>query len=656
MINQVGKEKIVLLVILAAVVGFAALTAILLWRRREANPPNPRAQDDQRPSASAVVKQQDMALVWERGVRQMYRVAIQSRVEMMAAESGTSPTKGVDLEIEGTLNCRHLGEVEGVNYVAFQWSPVEVRFGGRRSQTLEGLYSNVFVVMFCPFGSVLETIHPVFIRPREKDSIKGLMSLLQVTIPSRTNRQEESNWCVEEKDAIGTYLAEYNVAAPGVLVKQKREYRRTEEEKEAARKSGAGDVDVQIEASSFQAVIKPGVSWLDELTGGEVVRMTMPARVRSEVRSSVSLKRIDYRPNASLSIWNLTGDYKTICEKLVMMGYNDKLSPDAWEKVRLEQLRERYAGVSIFEMYNNLIDAIAGMEKHADTVPALYALRDYLQAYPKYASEIPGIIKEKKLDDQQAGRLIHALELAGTPECQEQLVRIANDQDQQANQRLQSVVAMGGVDHPEAFMTKALLDLSERQDVDDRLRNTSILSYGMHGNALGASKTDEDRKAAQRIVEKLYARLQAADDEEKEILLLALDNTHRIDVEKIQPYLESQSGRIRSAALRGLRHAPPSTAIPILEKAMTQDVSSDVRETAFETLLQFGDAGTASLVRERAPKEGSGVLKRKMIGFLGERRSDPANAACLKSLLTVEQDSALQKAIKDALGEESASP
>jgi len=607
-----------------AVISVLSIIGLLWWILRFNQTVSPRSPgDDIEPPISTNLFPN--GFVWQPDDRQMYDLKVKSSIAL-----GDSP---LHIEVKGTLNSRVVALQDSV-FVAFQMAPVQVLFNGAPSLYLAGVYSNLMISVFDRSGMALEAMTPALLAPQDRKALANIIYSLQCVVPSLNDRMAPHHWIVEEKDVNGSFAASYTISN-GVVFKTKESY-------SSYAQGGTTAMSMEVLSSSIRANVSETNSWLDALSGQEALEAFLDTNLVSKSDTSWSIERIPFSPDPNLAIWQDHGTLEEWLNTVALFGKGDPFSPvhlAALEKQRLDDSRAKYKDVPVADIVASLADSVQANQGHTHTIPFIHAMRDYLTAYPERALDIPEKIKTDKLDDQVAGRIMLALELAGHPEAQQALATIYSDDQQAPHQRLQALAAIGGVGSPTEESVNRLGDFVDTE-ADRLIRDNAWL-------ALGAISEHADDVARNELREKMIDLL--ARKEDQDVALLALDNAGGAPIPAVTNAVASGNPIIRTYAIKNLRHYTNQVSKSVLEKVLTNDPEPSVRRKAIDILEQYANSDADRLVRAHLPNESDEELKKKMIRYLGTRNSEPGNREALESLLTGETNAVLQEAIRKAL-------
>lgn len=364
---------------------------------------------------------------WTRGASQMHD--FQLRLSFTPdADEPLAAQAAMDWDITGTLGMIVLAVDRSQVTVAMGLSGVQVLSHGRPAPALGRLIgSHPCVLDLGLDGSVraLRWHH----RLAEEDR-RFLSALYRWPFVLRAGA---NSWSTIEADETGTFTAQYTVSAGGVVSKTRRSL--------PPQNTPAVPVASQVTGSSlFHGT--PGPLWLEKLCGEERTRVTLNGRgfghshlavsfVRSEAAELPAMLAALAGPAAALHAFSAVADASAVSQL---------------EQSRLEERRERHRGQSVATVLQPLRESLLRSSSHADALPALEDLVDWLVANPVGSGQLVTAMKHEG-DANLTALLAHALETAGTAESQEALAAaLENPHELTTPALLQCIVAVSGLD------------------------------------------------------------------------------------------------------------------------------------------------------------------------------------------------------------------
>jgi hypothetical protein len=280
----------------------------------------------------------------------------------------------------------------------------------------------------------------------------------------------------------------------------------------------------------------------------------------------------------------------------------------AWLRQQQAEKDEAMANVPFEAVLNDLLRAADQATRHAEQMPAIERMRDWLQAHPDQAFRVAEKLKDNSLSDIATGLLVHTLELAGShQEAQDALAMILNGKEYSDQVLAQTVVASGGVGELKSDSLKAVL----RTIAFDPPSVSNLALNDAAVLALGVLAKDNPG-LANDLGQHLYSNLtpdKNLDPADTVVALHALANGHISNPDSIAQACEllktASSDRVRAAAvdylgrvassageIKEALHDPASSVVVNAVHALTADraPSSD----NVDLLLSLAEAPTTN--------------------------------------------------------------
>lgn len=161
--------------------------------------------------------------------------------------------------------------------------------------------------------------------------------------------------------------------------------------------------------------------------------------------------------------------------------------------------------------------------------------------------------------------LLDALRDAGTPAAQHTLIEVATDSSREGMQRYVAARNMSGLNSPTDETVKFLLETKKDQDIGQHVTYSS--------GAVANNVRSSDPVVAEKLIDSLVAQLDEAPGKfEKEATLKALGNAGGPEVRpEVREALESDSSRIRAAAVNAVRRVESIEADAAIVKALSDE-------------------------------------------------------------------------------------
>ena len=581
--------------------------------------------------------------------RQTYRYQLDSQIRLNAnvGKGNDAQWQLIPLTMQGTLNVRHFKSGAGEPiYVGFQLSELSVQHGDQKVPELAQLYGRFFVVALSPLGAFSRFHFPGYMsETEEQTALAESISPLQMVL-SDSVTQAPAEWDSVESHASGSYTAHYHWSEPDTVHKRKVAYKQL--------KDSAGDLgqDMKLNAKILESNSKISLSpsGLSRITLQEQVIFAVQHGTFSEMKTQFTLEKTTAVQDAHLDIWQLPDDASDMLKRLAAMTTPTTGSSQVLESMRLDRLREKFAGVSVNALFDSLV---ASQDKDAWLAYG-QQLTDYLRAYPESALELSRLLRTNLYDNEVTMTVIAALEQAGHLPAQQALLELINDPRAEASiQVAQATVSVGGILKPDPMLTQGLWQRVESRATE---YDTALLALGRLSATLERNGATAEARTIQQHLAQLLQQSAAAGDSEKFYALLGLGNASNDAMFPIiEPYLHDDSSRIRDAAVQALRTFNDTNSYQALLNASTQETEEPVRRQAFESLTirtekQAPDSHTISTIAQHLPEELSNDIRADMIQFLGQHQNThPEALTALQTQLQQETDREMLKTIYRAL-------
>ncbi len=560
---------------------------------------------------------QPVAFQLRQGAAKAYRLAISTTVSPLAPGAAA-----LEVRLDGRLNLRVArGGPRAV--LAVQLSPVQAQIGGERHPAMEKALSAPFLVDIDSSGQLGESRFQADLAQADRAVLDGAIRALQVVLP----RDPVERWETTETDQSGAFQASYRRGQPpSTLRKQKLRYTTLRP---------AGVVSARVLASEIQAGIGPDRFWLERASGTERLQFEASGgRPLAAAEASFALEPAGVGPDPGLALW---GDLEHAA-----IVPRDAVSPasSTWDALTRDDARRRFAGVTLDAL-------LARAAQAADDASFAWEVAAYLRAFPEEAARIP----RRLLDagDRVAALLVHALELAGTPEAQRALLDVAEGRQHSRANRLRALIAMSGLEHPTGETLERLGRLAHAADRSSGdVPATALL-------ALGALAPRAPGSAGVAISGKLVGELGAATDPEKQrALLLAVENAGgTLPPDVLRAQAASRSAGVREVAARMIGRQDGASATPSLVGLLATEPNPAVRGAIVDGLLARPPDGQANGAIARAlseDREPDPAVRARMVAYLSRQLATfPANREVLRARLDREPDRGVVLAILNTL-------
>jgi hypothetical protein len=623
-----------------------ALLAVF-WHRQEppaplaapAKPPAPVAASQPAAPAAPI-----RAFQWPAGTRQAYRYQLSTDVRVNTSMSRhNAQWQEVPLRLDGVLNLRVFGAEEGRIYLGFQLAPVAVIYGGQAVPLLQRLYGAVFMAAVSPQGEFLKFYFPAYMSaPEEQIPLSELVNMAQTVLPAAN--PPPPRWDSEESHASGVYRASYRWQGDS-LEKQKTAYASVSTLTQSAWRGLR--LEGKVLASKADIRLGGQHAWLESLALEEKAVFSSDQGTLAESAHQLALRRTAEPLEAGLEIWRLPASPAPAREYLAAMRTLPEGGGTAWETMRLERLRQTYAGTAAGDVLSELSQASNAEQRAAFG----RKLQEYLQAYPDATSEVARQLRQTLYPKEITGAVVSVLENLGHLPAQQALLELLADARPEADyMAMQAAVGAGGIQQPDP----ALVDGLWRHVAEGgREYDTALLSLGRLSATL---ESVGDTATAQQIQEQLSAYLQQPGISERDqtLALKSLANAANPETyPAIAPYLSAKDTGVRAAAHQVPREFSDATSREVLLNSLRHDEAALVRQTALDSLARRPDQGspeTIAGVAQALPLETDETLRAGMIRFLGRQQAmEPAATAALQQQLSQESSREMLKEVYKAL-------
>lgn len=306
------------------------------------------------------------------------------------------------VELKARLHMRVLNSDATRIAVGAQLSAVRFNADGNSVPEIEsGLSAAPFIAYFDPTGALLALEFPAKLPPEFQALLRGIMDI-QVVLPVVPSRE----WKSEEIDANGTFAVNYKTLADGRINRIRDRYIRLDQEK-------AG-LSINLNGSSYLASI--GGAWLHNYAGGEGVSLVAQnGEPVSISRVSKELVSIDSEPEPSgLAKLKSSSPISELKAELAKLSLRVNAITDLAEKRHQKELEDRYSKMPLDEVLSDLLKAVSNSQSHADTMPAIEKMRDWLLVHPEQAAALAQRLSDPSLSADATARIIHAFELSAS--------------------------------------------------------------------------------------------------------------------------------------------------------------------------------------------------------------------------------------------------
>jgi len=429
-----NKKK---LLFVFAVCMFAGLILLLLLRGLDSPiKPEEVLQPEKATEVSIVASGLPLSPMYNWGIGNRSTYSLNTATMMGDPSAGwTASSLAGKVELSGRLHVRVLNIDPTTIVVGAQLSLVRFRADGNTVPEIEsGLIAAPFIAYFDPTGALHGLDFPTRLPPEFQALLRGVMDI-QVVVPAIPSRE----WKSEEIDANGVFSVNYQTLADRRINRMRNNYIRLEQE-------NAG-LSIVLKDSSYLAAV--GGAWLQTYVGDEGVSLVDQSGVPVSLSHvSKELTEIDTESEpiglATLMTGRTASELKADLEELSLSV--SEISTIA-EKRHREELENRYSDMLLDEVLLDLLKAVSNSQTHAETIPAMEKMRDWLLVNPEQALNLAQRLVDPAFSPEATARIVHAFELsASSKESQEALASILGNPSAFPETVLaQAAVASGGL-------------------------------------------------------------------------------------------------------------------------------------------------------------------------------------------------------------------
>lgn len=513
----------------------------------------------------------DLAFAWQEGDLFTYEVEHRTTIRVEDGQWGLD-TGGSDSRISGRCSFRVLQLTPERVVLASQMSESRAVSDGQTQPHLENLLDSAAIqLVLDPRGRQLDCLFPPELSPEDCNLLAGLHEH-QLVLPEIPDAR---TWNSTEQGNAGSFHCAYTRSRRGTIEKVRRSTPPAADEPESLR--------CTVEQSTI--TIAPGERWIELIDARERFAITSgPQRVAS-VESSFRMRLLEApaEPAALASLYDDPAAAANFAPR-PEGGLLQSTDRSALGRQRRDLLEERFRRVPLAEIVAGLRDATERADRHADTLPAMHALRDWLLVHPAEALAVVDELRDPNLTPAFTARAIHALELSAENHAsQEALALILNNPDDFSRQVvMQAIIASGGVG--EALIPELHVALSEAVNRGNRTADFSPGDAALY--ALG-SLASTNPEVADQLRGALLPDLDPANDERTigtALNALANSGVSSPDIQHHANFLAQRHAmpEVRAAAVQYLASLPATTPAELL--GYLRDPSGDVQLEAVEAL------------------------------------------------------------------------
>jgi HEAT repeat protein len=492
---------------------------------------------------------------------------------------------------------------------------------------LEGLrrrLGRTFWATYRRDGAALRVHFPRDVEPADRNLLQILVTDAQLVRPLPS----QSHWTVLERDAVGMYLAAYEQPTPGQVLKRKLKYVETDGATGVTAPNALA-VDLTASERRFALDATGAVVGVD---GTESSRIPLPMTEGQSLAVTIALRLTDARsgraPGRAGSLERARGDVDTSPIR------THRPSAEATQAARDERVLEGHSAAA-------LLEAARSGDPDSLLPRRLEAL---FRRQPATVASAVALIRS------QAGsrRVSDALGAAATPSCVEALLALARDAGLPSSVRVDALVSLFNVKHPEPPLlagTSRLLD-----DPDRLVSRAAQLTLG----ALARAARPTQPIAAAAADEELALRYAPSSPVEERVALFgALGNSAGpASIRVLKGGLRDSAPEVRAAAARDLRAADDGEVDALVATALREDPDPRVRAAAifavgYRAPDPFIDVLVLAATHDRVDAVRSGA-----VGLLRKYQAVyPAAGAALRRVAAADAKPSLRRLAREALAD-----
>jgi len=572
-----------------------------------------------------------LAPTWGDGAQQRYSLEVDSRVGLALPSDAGLAIQHMEQHLSGALHLRVFGRESGGIRVGFQLDRLDYLLAEQRNAGMEVGLGVPFVALFAPNGRLASFEFPEGLERSPRSLLEEVVRTFQlVQNGADSGALDARSWTTSEEHGMGRYLAYYERRPDGVVRKRKTMYTRVDMPfvfDSTAPGSRTESPEVQLRSSNASYRLAEGVAWVERGELSERAIFMSGGRRVGDTEVSARLELESMRPEEKLAVY-APGDWHDM-----LLAASDALR-------MLGQDPGALAGDIDLEDWLDALDAPTD-----ERVRARAKLEEELVKRPHLASEVADAVRSDS-DPKVAASLIHALERAGTPEAQHALVGLMEDEELERRRRLQSIIALGGVDAANEGAVYALLDMSRTRDGGD-LATTALLAAGAAGETL----REHGSSRASGLGEELHGSLRDAGDEQQVgVALKAMGNMADPEfADTVVPYVDHASPYVRASAAWALERTGASDQSLQLVERLAVEENGPVRAALVSALDELGAAppGALEIVSESILNEPNPDVRYAMVQYLGSNLDSRPESRETLSFLALEDSSAVSRRVPD---------
>ena len=433
---------------------------------------------------------------------------------------------------------------------------------------------------------------------------RSLWGDLQLRLP---DSKVTSEWEVQESDAKGSYVAQYDRVHDSIR-KTKVRYLTDSQRK-------ALNPDYRITSHLDATWEWPAdAPWPQSLTLTESYKTTIEGQEVASGETTINLSTVPVTTTPTSA--KERGALAEAFGRARRAGQTDDLAgTKAWESLKNIHAKQQLGDHND----DTLAVAIAGDLARADNPqlsPTTYlALRARFLLDATAASAWMEKLKQWGSDDPRYMAVAETMAAAGTPACQTALADLIESERDNRIAAIRLLPALGMVDEPTDASVAFIKKLSE--DGKYVARSSATLSLG----AVGQRLRGRDPAAASLLYDELRERFGSSSGEDRGLMMAALGNLgDSRQVELVKPHLSTTETPLKVDAVRSLRFVDTNARDDLLIEVLTNNDVAEVRSAAAYALSFGSNTNVQAVQRERLKQERDAGVAQQMVHNLASNR------------------------------------
>lgn len=447
-------------------------------------------------------------------------------------------------------------------------------------------------------GNLVKTRFSKEMPQSARATLDGIFAATQLIAPSDTATEEQ--WKLQENSFNGAYEATYKRSGEDLL-----------EKRWSIGKNKQGPTTLVLEASSDFALAAPNrIDTVDH-------KMDMYVDVTTSGRNV-------YHTKFTISLVRL-GDPHSLAFMDAARAASTPYQPDRHIKKETPEdyARSLVRGRSYREVYETAVTAsVEG--NWQQRVTARNNLSAALKLEPEYARVVADQLREGIEEPDLERTLIEALAGSNTPQAHREVASIMSDQDMKRALREDMVQVSMFMSEPSAELLTALTALTSSNQESDRMNQGATVALGSAIGNMRENEHPEYQDHLDKFIDYASERLSTEElanemggmehsvNVERDLVRLfdALGNTGAEEaLALIEKGTNAKSEWVRGAAYYALRDLKSDEATRLINKAILEDESREVRVDALEACQFMGPERTLSAVKTALFQDRSTMVK-----------------------------------------------